>query len=618
MTNEQIASLIANGTREGNGTMINVGTEGGKMYIPDNINPRESSLVYFYDSEPSINSYGMKNQITSNRYNKITIFLGSGDNKHNEQYLELINSVARYKGVNNTVTHSMGASAGSANGLHMKIDAIKKNNERNQTVVVLECAYNGGYGYDGSNGNLNITAEDINVLKNSNSSLLFIEEIYRENGEKPQNLESNAPYLQDVAKAGVPVIVAHYAGGNLHMKVVDEFTINSNILDYLDGKADLTGIGNFTFSYCDKTGTWHHNKSFTEAVTYSGKTASNFVASYVDDETVEGTVISNADFSSLNTNYSHLKNLAYAPNGTLFSSLIKSDENYTIYSVGEISTLISATGFLNGITNNAYQSTTNIPREEDYAIHKYFTVTGDLLEFISQELTNILTTANIITETDNRLTEEANNPDNISNVNATNSNYYSGSGSTNSSQLSNNISNAEVTPTQTNNSNIPSGGTTSNTSVSNNQTSNDLVSNDSPTQMPSTQSPQSTPTTETTNQSSQTSQPIASNPTDVETSFENIPSNNDPAPKSDISPSETSTPNTETTPPTTNENTSSSSETTSFSAIDTNNTTAQSSKIKHGFNPLKAIFGAAALGGAGYGGKKIYDKAKKIKEDEEE
>lgn len=612
MTNEQIASLIANGTREGNGTMINIGTKGGKMYIPDNINPRESSLVYFYDSGPSINSYGMKNQITSNRYNKITIFLGCGDNEHNEQYLELINSVARYKGVNNTVTHSMGASAGSANGLHMKIDAIKKNNESNQTVVVLECAYNGGYGYDGGNGNLNITAEDINVLKNSNSSLLFIEEIYRENGEKPQNLESNAPYLQDVAKAGVPVIVAHYAGGNLHMEVVDEFTVNSNILDYLDGKANLTGIGNFTFSYCDKTGTWHHNKSFTEAVTYSGKTASNFVASYVDDETVEETTISNADFSSLNTNYSHLKNLAYAPNGTLFSSLIKSDENYTIYSVGEISTLISATRFLNGITNNTYQSTTNIPREEDYVIHKYFTVTGDLLEFISQELTNILTTASIITETDNRLTEEANNPGNISNVNATWNNYYSGSSGTNYSQLSNNIPNVEVTSSQTSNSNNSSTENNSN----NSSTEND--SNNSSTQTIQSETSQSTSYTNTANQPSQTNQTNISTPSDAEIPSKDTTSNNDPAPKSDISSSETSTPNTETTPPTINENTSSSSKNNSFSTIDTNNTTAQSSNKKHGFNPLKAIFGATALGGAGYGGKKIYDKAKKIKEDEEE
>lgn len=565
MTNEQIDNLIANGTREGNGTWINVGNNGGRMYIPDDIAPEETSLVYFYDSGPSANSNGMQNQITSNRYNKIALFLGCGDTESNEQYLELINSVARYKGVNNTVTHSMGASAGSVSGLHMKIDSIKKNNEHNQTVVVLECAYNGGYGYDGGNGNLNITAEDINVLKNSNSSLLFIEEIYRENGEKPQNLESNAPYLQDVAKAGVPVIVAHYAGSNRHMEVVDEFTSNSNILDYLDGKANLTGAENFTFSYCDKTGTWHHNKSFTEAVTYSGKNASNFVASYVGEETIEGTIISNADFSSLNTNYSHLKNLAYAPNGTLFSSLIKSDENYTIYSAGEISTLISATGFLNGITNNAYQSTTNIPKEEDYAIHKYFTVTGDLLEFISQELTNILTTANIITETDNHLTEEANNPGNIGNVNTINSNYYDESGSINSSQLSNNISNAEVAPTQSSNVNAPAGGTTSNTSSN---------------QMPSTESPQSTPTTETTNQSSQTSQSIVSNSSDIETSFEDIPSNINSALEVDISPSETSTSNTETAPPPINENISSSSENTSFSATGANNTPAQSSKKK--------------------------------------
>lgn len=376
MTNEEIATLIANGTREGNGTWITLNKSNATMYVPDIVSPNESSLIYFYDSGgTNENSQGMRNQIASNNYNKIAVFLGCGD--YNEEYLDIINNVANYKGVNNTVTHSMGASAGAKNALHMKIASIKKNNEQNQTAVVLECAYNGA-----GDGYLNITSEDIEVLKNSNSSLLFIEEWYRD--DKSYDLEYRASYLSEVAKAGVPVIVAHNKSTKtFHMNVVYDFSMNSNILDYLDGKSTLTGIDNYTFSYCDENGTWQHNKTFTEVVTYSGKIARNLVASYTESSEVsEDIVVPNADFSSLATNYSHLKSLTNAPDGTLFSSLIKSDENYTIYSVGEISTLIAATNFLNGINNNNYQSTTNIPKEEDYVIHKYFTVTGDLLEFI--------------------------------------------------------------------------------------------------------------------------------------------------------------------------------------------------------------------------------------------
>lgn len=566
MTNEQIEALVASGTREGNGVWVNIGNRGAKMYVPDNVAPGESGLIYFYDSDPSTNSYGMRDTITGNNYNKIAIFLGCGD--YDEGYLDIIDSVASYKGVGSHVNQSMGASAGAANGLHMKIASIKKNNETNQTVVLLECAYNGkGDGY------LNITSDDIATLKNSNSGLLFIEEWYRDY-DQGYNLEA-ATYLEDVAKAGVPVVVAHYKDPNkFHMVVVDEFVKNSNILDYLDGKASLTNIDNFTFSYCDNTGSWHHNKSFTEATAILGKSALE-TAKSLGITSGEEVIIPNADFSSLSNSFGALKNLMYDQFGNLYSNLVKSDENYAEYSVGQLLTTIAGTTFLNGINNSNYQSTTNIPKEEDYIINKYFTITGSLLEKTSKELQNAIGISDTIQETDNKLENIVNDNNNIGTIPGT---LPSTSSPTTPSVIPN----------------YPS-------DISEPDTGND-------TENPTT-TPEPLPDTkeETRNNSNNTSAPSYDSPKEEEPIIPVEEPTNDSTPSTGYIPKD----------PDIKEPTDSSKNNQTVN-IPSSNVTPTTKKEDSGISPLGVILGAGALGGAGYAGKKIYDKVKQDKEDEEE
>ena len=652
MTNEQIETLISSGTREGNGVWVNIGTKGAKMYIPDNVAPGESGLIYFNDSAPSYNSYGMQDAILKDGCNKIAIFLGCGD--YNEEYLDLIDSVASYKGVGAHVNHSMGASAGATNGLHMQIASIKKNNEKNQTAVLLECAYNGK-----NDGYLNITEDDITTLKNSNSSLLFIEEWYRENDQN-YNLES-ASYLKDVATSGVPVVVAHYKDlSKGHMDVVDEFTRNSNILDYLDGKSSLTGIDNFTFSYCDNNGSWQHNKSFTEITAILGKSAKETVKSLGISQ--EEIITPNADFSSLKNNFESLKKLMYDKFGNLYSNLVKSDENYAEYSAGQLLTTIANTTFLDGINNSNYQSTTSIPKEEDYVINKYFTITGSLLEKISEELQNIITISDAIKETDKKLENVVNDNNSIEEPTETPS---LPSSPIPSITPSNSTDFKEPTPSSTtgtpsastNDTETVSKKTTSSTdnisksSTSNigntdkktshnqdyNQNTKEGIKNNSNSTVtsPKNNSPSKEPMNNTGNIAQEPTKPtdnVESTNNNQEYLQEEVKdnSNNLTPPSNNNSTSVSTTPKEET-------NNNSASSSSGYIPKDPNiktptnssnnnqpenspssNVTSKTKKEDSSINPLGVVLGAVAMGGAGYAGKKIYDKAKQLREDEEE
>ncbi len=392
MTNEQIEALIASGTREGNGVWIGLGN-GSKMYVPDNVAPGESGLIYFYDSDPGMYSGGMKDVVTGADCNKITLMLGCGSINNDPKYLDMIDSVASYKGVGVHVNHSMGASAGAANGFHLKVASIEKNNEMNQTVVLLEPGRR-------DNVNLSISPSELATLKNSNSSMLFISEQFSDI-DKTNNFE-NYQYVTDATAAGIPVIIAHHKDSKKkHMMVVDEFVRNSNVLDYLDGKAPLSGIDNFTFSYYDN-GKWYHDKSFTEAVTLSGQSATEFAQNLGSDAS---NGLPNADFSSLNEFLATTATLANFKENVDKSS-VTSSQDYVEYSVGEILNIIKRMDYIAKIANNSYQSTTSIPIEEDYVIHKYFNIVSENILKINKELQNCVDTAQSIDVLDKQLSND--------------------------------------------------------------------------------------------------------------------------------------------------------------------------------------------------------------------
>lgn len=322
------------------GTYYNFNTY--NLYVPNNVNASTSAFIYYPGSGGSGNDGKIiENIIDTGQADQIIVIADDAyrDRKTNGSgHLQLIENIGASNGVEINNVNMMGFSAGGPATYGTLINTIQNYPDSGPHNAVFCDVVD-----------FNVTQEQIDLLKQDNSTLLFFE---------PN--KQITKFEKDLAKAGVDVIICRTYGPHAGHTTVNKEALANGIIDFASGKTDtLANSDIYTFQEYDSETGEFRNISIEEV-------AQKFNVS-----------MSGADPIYLNERLSNISEL-------------RSENEYLASKVNNIRSSVRNTNFLSAGTSDSYSSTTLVPSSLGVLVQSYFSTCSCLLNKIEVDTRMII------------------------------------------------------------------------------------------------------------------------------------------------------------------------------------------------------------------------------------
>lgn len=327
------------------------------LYVPDEVDTSTSAFIYYPGSGGSGNdAVAIRNLINGEESpNQIIVIADdayAARNTGGNSYFELINNIGAENGVDITNISSMGFSASGPTNYNTLINNISRDEEHSSKYAVFADIVS-----------INPTDEEIELLKESDSTLIFFEP----NG-------SFHPFENNLAANGVDVVIAQASGNHATHVALNRDALENGIIDFISGESDEFGDIYTFYSYNTDTGKWEE----------------------ISIEDVAEKINVNTGGISYKY-YERLSNLGE----------LQSSNSFIQSGINAIRNAIKNTNFLSSTSGTIYESTTNIPNAEPELVQSFFSTCANLLNSLEKDTVTIVEIGEMMQETNVKLADEA-------------------------------------------------------------------------------------------------------------------------------------------------------------------------------------------------------------------